>query len=794
MKSYLELIPISARVHKRQNRMTLLCIIFAVFLVTAIFSMADMLVRMETAHTIEGHGNWHIRLKNIEESEAETISLRSDVAAASWYDTINMDMDRSYLIEGRQTVLCGIEDSFRTDIMSYLPEDSSVERDSEVILTPNAKGLLGVDAGDFVLLNTPYGDYEFQITGFRSDDSQYVNSNGGEDTALLVKGEQIGAFINIAAFDRIVDDNHETSCPSYYIRFKKHADIKKAIAQISEQCGLADGDMEQNTILMSMMGVSNNSIIQNIYPLILMLFLMILLAGILMISGSLNSNIAKRTQFFGMMRCIGMSRQQVIRFVRLEALSWCRVAVPAGVALGTVISWALCAVLRYFVRGEFAELSVFGISAVGIISGALLGILTVLLSAQSPARRAARVSPAAAVSGGMDNTKKIRRGANTSIWKIETSLGISHAVAAKKNLFLMAGSFALSIILFLCFSVLVELLGYMLPTKADAPNLSISSSDNSNSIERELVETLKGMGGIKHAFGRMYEGDIPAEFWVETEQTTVELISYDELQLDWLVENDDLKKGSDLSKVYGDNGYALAIWDENMPLEIGDKVRLNGSEVKIAGMLRYNPFSNSGGTEGEIILICSNETFFALTGQKDYAIIDMQVARDATEEEVAAVRSLVDGRYEFLDRREEADRSTFYAFSLFIYGFLVIIALITVLNIVNSISMGVSARVKQYGAMRAVGMDGGQLTRMIAAEAAIYAFTGSIIGCAAGLALGKYMYDKLITAHFPYYTWSVPVQPLLIILLFVIAATAAAVYGPAKRMRDMAVTETINEL
>ena len=31
MKSYLSLIPISAKVHRRQNRMTLLCIVFAVF-------------------------------------------------------------------------------------------------------------------------------------------------------------------------------------------------------------------------------------------------------------------------------------------------------------------------------------------------------------------------------------------------------------------------------------------------------------------------------------------------------------------------------------------------------------------------------------------------------------------------------------------------------------------------------------------------------------------------------------------------------------------------------------------
>ena len=52
MKSYLSLIPISAKVHKRQNRMTLLCIVFAVFLVTAVFSMAEMGVRMEADRLI----------------------------------------------------------------------------------------------------------------------------------------------------------------------------------------------------------------------------------------------------------------------------------------------------------------------------------------------------------------------------------------------------------------------------------------------------------------------------------------------------------------------------------------------------------------------------------------------------------------------------------------------------------------------------------------------------------------------------------------------------------------------
>ena len=45
MKSYLSLIPISAKVRKRQNRMTILCIVISVLLVTVIFGTVDMLIR-----------------------------------------------------------------------------------------------------------------------------------------------------------------------------------------------------------------------------------------------------------------------------------------------------------------------------------------------------------------------------------------------------------------------------------------------------------------------------------------------------------------------------------------------------------------------------------------------------------------------------------------------------------------------------------------------------------------------------------------------------------------------------
>ena len=106
------------------------------------------------------------------------------------------------------------------------------------------------------------------------------------------------------------------------------------------------------------------------------MFLLVLIAGVLMISSSMNSSVAQRTQFFGMMRCIGMSKQQIIRFVRLEALNWCKTAVPIGLVLGILASWVLCAVLRFLVGEEFSNIPLFGISGIGIVSGILVGVVS----------------------------------------------------------------------------------------------------------------------------------------------------------------------------------------------------------------------------------------------------------------------------------------------------------------------------------------------------------------------------------------------------------------------------------
>ena len=558
--------------------------------------------------------------------------------------------------------------------------------------------------------------------------------------------------------------------------------------------------MEQARLLekhknMSLQNILNSSMAQTLFLTAAILFLLVLIAGVLMISSTLNTTVAQRTKFFGMMRCIGMSKEQIVRFVRLEALNWCKTAVPIGVFLGIILTWGLCAVLRFFVGGEFSDIPLFRISIIGIISGVVVGVITVLLAASSPAKRAAKVSPVTAVSGNSENLKQSHHTIDTRSFRIETALGIRHAIAAKKNLMLITGSFALSIILFLSFLALMDFVGYLIPQSSSTADISISSKDGENSIDAELLDTISGMEGIKCTFGRRSRLDVPAIINEEgSSSSTIDIISYDEFELECLSKDNILKRGSRISKVYGNSQYVLAAWDKNSTLEIGDKIQVNNEELEIAGLLKYDPFSSDGLTNGKVTLITSGSTFTRITGITDYSLLMAQTTNDISKDEIDAISHIADEKYIFSDKRDERTTGVYKAFVVCVYGFLIVISFVAVLNVINNISMSVSARTKQYGAMRAVGMDKRQITKMIVAEAFTYAAIGCIAGCMIGLFMSKWLYRFLIEAHFSYAVWSIPIVPLLGILLFVLATVMAAVYNPVKRMHNMEITEIINEL
>ena len=229
---------------------------------------------------------------------------------------------------------------------------------------------------------------------------------------------------------------------------------------------------------------------------------------------------------------------------------------------------------------------------------------------------------------------------------------------------------------------------------------------------------------------------------------------------------------------------------------VGEEIQIDfpsGTKtVNVSGVLNETVFQVS---EESTILICSEELFRELTGQTDYTVIDVQFKQGVTDRDVEEIRALAGTSFAVTDNRADNSevRGAYYSFALFLYGFLAVITLISVFNIINSIAMSVSARIRQYGAMRAIGMSSSQLLKMIAAEAVTYVIWGMIAGCVAGLLLNWKIFEILVTDRWGD-PWQVPVSAMAVILAVMAASAAAAVMGPARQIREMSVVDTISAM
>lgn len=784
MKSYLDLVPISAKVHKKQNRMSVFCIILAVFLVTTIFGMADMFIRSQIIATQAETGNWHIAVQDISDEDAAVMAARPDVSALSSYGVFNYRGNEGYALDGISAVICGSdEDLFANIFPDMVTEGTFPLQNDEAMVTENARNMMGLNIGDQITIDTSDGtEHIFAVSAFVAN------------TSHLMSSDFYGVFLNTKSFRSIypgVVDGEPTDYNTvFYVQFANTRDVSGKIADLKSQFHLSDGQVSENTKLLGLLGQSVDSFMMQVYTAAAVLFVLVLVAGILMIASSLNSNVAQRTEFFGLMRCVGATPKQVMRIVRKEALSWCRFAIPVGVLAGVVLIWILCFILRLLSPEYFGAMPAFSISIPSMIAGVVVGVLTVLLAARSPARKAAKVSPLTAVSGNANDMQPVRKAANTKLFKVDTSLGIHHAKSSRKNFVLMVGSFALSIILFLSFSVTITFMNHTLtPLYPWAPDISIVSPDNTCSVDRTYMDALKNNPAVESVYGRMFAYDVPVI--VNASEKKVNLISYEQKQFEWA--NDYLQQGS-LETVQNEINTGLIVYEAQNSIEVGDTVIMSigggTAEIKIVGMLSTSPFNNTAdvGT-----IICSEDTFRQITGQSDYTIIDMQLSDRATDSDVNTIHQDFGKGYTFVDKRidNSSTLGIYYCVWLFLYGFLVLIALITIFNVINSIAMSVAARTKQYGAFRAIGLSDRRLSKMIVAEAATYAVVGSIAGTVLGLICNKILFGLLISYKWGE-PWQFPLVELGIIVLIVIVSVVVAVHGPIKKIHNTSIVDTIS--
>jgi len=801
MTGYLSLVPKYLAAHRRSTRLVVISVAISVALVTTALSMFDASLQFEKIQVMHDVGNYHLTLKDATAAEMRAIAGRRDVRNCGRW--VPLEDGR---LGGSTVALAAVDQRFAHNLNITVTAGDYPTAANEMMLEQWAVERLRLSVGDTATISLADGTAKpFVVSGIYSDLGNTKASGTPGVLLAIAAAEECGAA-NL-----------------YLIEFRDGVQVPAAEEALKRDLRLAPDRVGRNERLLAVMGQSTNSAVVGVYATGAILFAIVLAAGVMMIYNTLNISVLDRVRQFGLLRCLGATQSQIRRLLTREGLHFTLRAVPIGVLAGILMTSVCLALLRFYNSSLFGDIPLVRISTGGIGAGLAVGGLTVFLASFLPARRAARVSPVNAVTGsdaGESPRRQKKRGFMTRLFPIETAMGIGNAVSRRRTLFLMTASIALSIVMFLGFQVFIDFLHTsMRTTKPYTPDITLVSEQG---ISGGLYGRLSDLAGTRRVYGRMFDYvaatfdaarltdayrqsvggvttrddgrfDPPEESW---------LISYDRNQLAWA--KADLLKGELSEEALNEQDGVVAvamhlrnnIVTETADLQLGDRVSIETPrgtrEMTVVGILRSVPFGSS--RLALTTFITTEKLFSELTGKSSYDAVDIQLNGRGQEQTVKAVKGLLPGSVSIRDARQknaEADQA-FFTMAVFIYGFVVVIGLISVLNIINTMNTSVAAKTRYLGLMRAVGMAGAQLDRMVLVEAATYSLTGGILGCLAGMALQKALIDNLLSQF--HITWEFPAAQLGLILIIILAVTAISVVGPLQRVTAQSVTKVIGSL
>lgn len=804
MKNYLMLAHRFLNAHRKKTGLTVVSVAISVALVTGVFSMVDVFLKFEKLQVIHEYGNYHLAVIDASDKEASIIRNRIDVRnAGRWRD---LGKGR---INGTDCKLGALEEAFAGNMNIEVLQGEFPKEKNEVMLERWAAESLFHDVGIGRTVRIAFED---------NTEGEYIISGIYNDLGNMKAAGMPGVMLSVSA----ADDVACTKLNVYFVEFKDRVKIQRAAADIKEGLNLADKRIIFNEHLLAVIGQSKHRAAVGLYTIGSILFVIVLVAGVVMICNTFNISVMERVRQFGLLRCIGASQPQIKKLVKKEGLTITLFAIPWGIATGMVMAFICSFILKFFNNTIFGGIPLFSISIISILLGIVIGFLTVFMASLMPARKAARVSPVNAVSGSneMKISKARKKGILSKLLHVEIAMGINSAFMKKKTLFLMACSIALSIIMFLGFNVFVDFMYASLKTtKPYTPDISLISEQG---MKDDLYARLSGMDGVKRVYGRKlayvdaafdasrlseaYRKDfknIKIEgngLFIPQERSW--LISYDENQLRWA--KADLLEGklSEAAMNEGNGVIAVTrnsrknILTETANLKLGDKIYIDAptgkKELTVMGILSKVPFNSPELTL--TVFITTEEVFEDITGEAGFKALDIQLKNKKDEETVEMLKSLAGDNIKLLDARQKNSEMNqmFLTMAVFVYGFVAVIAVISILNIINTMNTSVAAKTRYLGVMRAVGMTGTQLNRMVLAEAATYSLTGCIAGSILGVLLQKALIMNFLTS-FPI-KWRLPLTQIAIIFMLVAIATALSVIGPLKRIRGKGITEVVNSL
>lgn len=791
--------------YKSKNILTGIAILLTTFLLFVIPTVGKGAIDAQFAAVNKIYPTWHALFRGVDKAAAAKMAAHHDIVVSG----LRSDAGMMNLEEATVSMLSMDESGaelYRVELVS----GSLPVQEDEIVVSRGILDALGQqgEIGDTItvpcqIMRNGKLDYtqkkEFRICGFLED----------SDTNI-----EMQTFIALIS-EAFIESEIPTDQIVYRFLFQVSDadsittdDMEAKIKNIAEQFGISEDDMNINQDILMANYVDESFLFGTV-----LIMLVVMFVGIITVYSIYYVTMNQRIQEFGRLKAIGATKQQVKQIVLREGLCVAVLAIPVGLLLGTAISRIVLLkmtnmnsdendytnALNEVIRNREVSLCHWWIYLLVIA----VTFCTVYLSLVKPMNKAAKVSEIEAMRfHDIGKAQKSRKGYE---YLTIGRLTKRNLTGNKKKSVVTIVSMALTGMLLMVVATVLscanpresanasivgqyEIFPMIEDDNREHPERQWSSIQQDNPLSEELkrqIESLEGVIRVDSFTGVRVTGapfdqydtinGIPEEYAEEIEKGIVEgNITYEEL-----------KSGD---KVVVDkvllNWYPELEVGTRLILTIHDGERTYEKEIEIAAMGEYDH-----GLTNYNYLIMAKEAADRLCENNSIQFFHVIADQDYDPELEEALRELIkiSGRLEMNTWHAwyESWRSTMTIVSGATYAFLGILAVISVMNLINTMINSVHVRKKELGMMQAIGMSDRQLARMLQMEGLFYTL-GTLaitvgLGSLAGYPLFRYAKStgmfEITTYHYP---WAAAVI-VTIVLLLVQMALALAVTRSVKK-------------
>lgn len=652
----------------------------------------------------------------------------------------------------------------------------------------------------------------------RKGDYHVVFADVTEETAASIAGNELYST-------HYVIDGDTAGLKNIYLRLKHpNRHILNAMGDAANGYGVESWGI--NNELLALEGVIAQDNVVLTFAIIAAVVIFIIVAGsVIVIANAFYISASERVRQFGLLKSAGATRGQIGRSILFEAFLLAAIAVPLGIALGFLIQGGVLW-LTNILMDEISELNggsfVFHVAyhpAVICVSVAI-ALLTVLVSAWLPARRAANTSPIdairqtkdIAVRGGSIKTSRLTR----ALFGFEGTLASKSLKRSRGKYRATVISLTVSIVLFVSMSSFVWLInkdaqmqygGYDFDVLITCKG-NLDVIDSSERIVRSIPDTQ-----IKKIQYTLFEAVVPDGFTDNALENMTEENHYG--MLIYPVSDDEF---TNALPVTGDQIPGILVnttgsftrdgklrehtpydcspgtvlpfgqWDENEESGVLGSVRISEIVTEIPGSIPAPLFAGASinilvpeTAYREMLLTEDSITYYAVTVNNPDAFTE------TATELLAPIGD--DARVWNISQMTRLNRNITLIVMLFGYGFIAMLSLIAVTSVITTISTGMALRRQEFAMLYSVGMTPGGMDKMLNLESLLYGIKSLVIGLPIGAALSYAMY--LAMSNTVVFAYQPPYSSMLTGSAAVIALTFATMRYSKNKLKKVSIVEGI---